>query len=158
MKRTVKIFVWITFAIYCIVLFKLLFLDMRVRFTSEGISAHLAISNFIPFKTIFNYIEKAAAGKINSSTAVVNIVGNLVAFLPLGCYLPCLFKRLRRFWLTIPLILCLILAVEILQPVLCVGVLDVDDIILNISGAIIGFGIINIPMIKCLLKRIYIYT
>ena len=145
MKRTVRIIVWTTFIIYCAVLFWLLFIDLRVRFTTEGISAHFAMSNFIPFKTIYTYIERAMADRMNKGTAVMNILGNLVAFFPLGCYLPCLFQKMRSFLKVTFIILGIILSVELLQPILCVGFFDVDDIILNIIGAILGFLLINIP-------------
>ena len=158
MKRTVKIFIWITFVIYCAVLFSLLFIDMRVRFTLEGISAHFAISNLVPFKTICLYIKRAIEGRINVGTAVTNLVGNLIAFLPLGCYLPCLFKGMRKLWRVILLSLGIILTVELFQPLICVGVFDVDDIILNLTGAIVGFLAVNITPVKAILQRFHIYS
>ena len=158
MKRTVRIFIWITFIFYCLVLFWLLFIDLRVRFTSERISEHFSLSNFIPFKTIYTYIERAASDRMNKGTAVMNILGNLVAFFPLGCYLPCMFKKMRSFIKVILIILGIILTVELLQPILCVGFFDVDDIILNLIGAFIGFLLVSIPPIKTLLQRLHIYS
>jgi glycopeptide antibiotics resistance protein len=38
--------------------------------------------------------------------------------------------------------------------VLRVGIIDVDDVIFNVSGGMIGYGIIKIPFINKLLKLI----
>ena len=48
-------------------------------------------------------------------------------------------------------------AVEALQFVLCCGSCDVDDVILNLSGTLIVYGLIRIPVINRLVKRLYLW-
>ena len=100
---------------------------------------------------------KAANNSIPRGTAMLNVIGNLIAFFPMGCYLPCLFRKMRKPLPIFLLIFGILIAVELLQPILCIGVFDIDDIILNISGAAAGFGIVSIPSVSKMLKRFYIY-
>jgi glycopeptide antibiotics resistance protein len=75
--------------------------------------------------------------------------------MPMGMLLPCLFKGLDRFWKVTIYVLIMVVAVEVLQFVLRSGVIDIDDVIFNLCGAMIGYGIIKIPFINKLLKRFY---
>ena len=48
----------------------------------------------------------------------------------------------------------MVVAVEITQWLLRVGSIDIDDVIFNVSGAMIGYAIVKIPTINKLLQRI----
>lgn len=144
---------WGLFGIYCLLLIKFLFLEYH--YVSEGsfgayISTHV---NFIPFKTLFDYISRLAQDRINVSTVVVNLVGNFVLFLPMGAFLPVLAPKIRTFWKTVLSIALIVLLVECLQLCLRVGSFDVDDLIFNVGGAMIGFTLIKIPFIRVLLQK-----
>ncbi|MBO5836821.1 MAG: VanZ family protein [Oscillospiraceae bacterium] len=97
--------------------------------------------NLIPLKTIRMYISMAK----NSDSAylfrhaVVNLVGNVVMFVPLGFFLPYIARRLRSFWKTVLCALVLILAIETIQYFTLLGACDVDDLILNLAGVILGY-------------------
>jgi glycopeptide antibiotics resistance protein len=56
-----------------------------------------------------------------------------------------------------PVLLGMILAVELLQPLLRVGFLDVDDVILNFAGAMVGVGVVRIPAVNRLLRKLYVW-
>ena len=77
--------------------------------------------------------------------------------MPMGALLPCVFKRLDRFWKVTLCVLIIVVSVEIMQFALRVGIIDVDDVIFNLSGAMIGYGIIKIPFVSKLLRRFYIF-
>ena len=62
-------------------------------------------------------------------------------FLPMGIYLPYLFKKLSNYKSFLVVMLIILFAVEILQFVLKRGAFDIDDLILNLLGAVIGFGL-----------------
>ena len=70
---------------------------------------------------------------------VRNIVGNIALFVPLGFLLPSLFAGFRSVKYIAILALLLSLLAEILQYIFTIGVFDVDDIIYNTVGSIIGF-------------------
>ena len=141
--------------IYALALLYLLLLrNPHTRFSEAGFLTYLRYSvNLVPFKTIAEYITRIQAGTINLSTALANLFGNLVLFLPAGFLLPCLWKRLRRFGGTFLTVLCVILAVECLQLLLRIGSFDIDDFILNLAGASLGYaGFAGFAMLSRLLR------
>jgi glycopeptide antibiotics resistance protein len=70
---------------------------------------------------------------------VVNILGNVLAFAPFGFMLPLLNKKYRKFFILFFLSILFSLTVEVAQMLLKVGIFDVDDILLNTIGGIIGY-------------------
>ncbi len=69
----------------------------------------------------------------------LNLIGNVVAFLPFGAFLPMLFEKCKRFILTTLFCFEFSICVEIIQLVWKVGSFDVDDILLNTLGGILGY-------------------
>jgi len=69
----------------------------------------------------------------------VNLVGNVLAFVPFGFILPIIGKRLRSMWKVTVLGFLLSLSVELLQLIFKVGCCDVDDLLLNTLGALLGY-------------------
>ena len=100
--------------------------------------------NLVPFKTIMLYIK--AIKHTNLHLMIINVLGNILLFLPLGFYLKAFIKNINYTLLTI---ISIPITIEILQYLLKTGVADIDDIILNIIGEIIGFFIL------LLLNRLY---
>ncbi len=147
----------IEFIFYCLILVKVLLLEGRYQ-SEATVAFYFSQSNFVPFKTVFNYIQKLLQSRINADTVIKNLVGNLIVLFPMGCFLPCLFRPFRRFRHVLLLCFGVVLTVELLQPALKIGFFDIDDFIFNIGGACMGFGIINIPKVKSLLQKIYIYN
>ena len=99
--------------------------------------------NLIPFKTIiwFATVGNKTSNQYLLQHAFVNLAGNVVMFVPMGFFLPCIWHPMRTFW---KLLLCfagLILVVELLQLVTLLGSCDVDDLILNVLGATLGYGL-----------------
>ncbi len=72
--------------------------------------------------------------------ALVNLVGNIVMFLPLGL-LPGVWPKQRKFRVFFLTVTAMILAVEALQLFTTLGTADIDDLICNVLGASLGFGI-----------------
>ncbi|MFZ7132304.1 MAG: VanZ family protein [Eubacteriales bacterium] len=93
--------------------------------------------NIIPFKTIFQYLS----GTLFTRAVIVNIFGNMTAFLPMGLLLPIVFKRCRNFVMCMTGVLISSIFIEVLQYITGVGASDIDDVILNAAGGIIGFFI-----------------
>ena len=91
-----------------------------------------ATNNFIPFKEIMRY-------NITSRLFFKNVLGNMIMFLPFGFFVSYYLKSEK---LTLPLFLILIASISIEVVQLLIGrVFDVDDIILNILGGLLGYGI-----------------
>lgn len=75
----------------------------------------------------------------------MNILGNVFIFLPFGIFLPMASKK-RQFGITVLAGFFFSLCVEGFQLLTRVGSFDVDDLILNTTGCILGyvvFGIIS---------------
>ena len=113
--------------------------------------------NLQPFRTISNYwdvltrrdyyLEKWGFASIyayQARHAVINLVGNVVMFVPLGFFLPKVSARQRKLWRTMLTTALLMILVEMVQLFSLRGSCDVDDVILNVLGAVIGYGIYKI--------------
>lgn len=68
-----------------------------------------------------------------------NLAGNIAALTPLGFLLPAAFRELNSFKAVFTAGFFIILTAELLQLVTRRGVFDVDDIILNILGTMLGY-------------------
>jgi glycopeptide antibiotics resistance protein len=154
-NKITRAVLWGLFVVYCGILVWMLYLsrDYRGGYTfGEYISR---FSNFIPFKTVFHYAKIASTGSLEFIGLFLwNIMGNLVMLLPLGAVLPCLFRRIDRFWKVVITVTVTIILIELAQLILRVGVIDIDDLILNLSGAMIGYAILKIPPIARGLRAI----
>lgn len=157
MRRGVKAAIWALFALYCLVMLWLLFL--RGRFLQQLSMAVWSGEywkwvgwsvNFLPFHTIEGFLKTLASqdGYL-ARHALINLAGNVVMFVPLGLFLPLLFRTLQRFWRFLLVCALAIVVVESAQALLLVGSADVDDLILNLCGASIGFpfGVLAVKLL-----------
>ncbi|GAA4155016.1 VanZ family protein [Leifsonia shinshuensis] len=116
----------VAFGLYLVFLLKLL-LFSRVPGSERSL-------NLIPFASIANYL----VGPANVQRfAFANIAGNILAFVPLGAYVLYLRRR-ARIGSTMLIVAAASVTVEILQWVFAVGTSDVDDVILNCVGGLLG--------------------
>lgn len=107
-------------------------------FRGFGRSVHVEIRfNYVPFKTILHFIT--TMNSYNLKTPIINLAGNIGVFIPFGVILPYIFKRLRRLYLFSMYFISAILILELLQTFLKVGTGDIDDIIFNYIGGLIGY-------------------
>lgn len=154
LNKTARILLWVVFAVYCAGLLWMLYFsrDYRHGYSfSEYISA---FSNFIPFHTIFHYLRIAFLGSLEFIWLCIwNLMGNLVMLFPLGILLPCLFRRLDRLWKVVIVVTVTVILIELAQLIFRVGVVDIDDLILNLSGAMIGYAVLKIPPLARVLRK-----
>ena len=143
---------WTIFLIYCFVLVYVLFLSRGTRDGFTFAEYMRRFTNFIPFKTIVEYVQRYIDGYRNLS--VLNLLGNFVLFMPMGVLLPCVIRKLDRFWKVTLTVLGMVVMVEIVQGILRVGSVDIDDVLFNVVGAMIGYGLIRLPFIYNFFKKI----
>lgn len=72
---------------------------------------------------------------------LLNVVMNVAAFTPFGFFLPIISPKNKKFLNIFLLSLELTLAIEALQLLFKVGIFDIDDIIMNTLGGVLGYGI-----------------
>ncbi len=152
MKKVVRPILWAIFALYCLILIYVLFLSRGVRTHYPYAQYFQQFTNFIPFKTIVEYIQRYQNGFRNIS--ILNLLGNFVLFLPMGIFCTCLFPKLDRFWKVVLCVLGMVFLVEVAQGLLRVGSIDIDDVIFNLGGAMLGYGIFKLPLIHCFLVKV----
>lgn len=130
--------------IYCVVMLWLLF-GQRVDSTAPAIlfGAAERKANFIPMATVRLYLRllQNGAGENLLRHAIINLVGNVVMFVPLGWLLPAVWEKLRVFFKTFLLSALIICLVEAIQYATALGSCDIDDLILNLVGAALGYGL-----------------
>jgi glycopeptide antibiotics resistance protein len=91
-------------------------------------------NNYVPLKTILPYLR----GYPTWIGAIGNLLGNIIPFMPLGFLLPLLYRPIS--WKgVLGIAVAFSLCIEILQLVLRVGTFDVDDILLNTLGVMLGY-------------------
>ena len=99
--------------------------------------------NLEPFHTIRLFL-KVLNKQAYSSAALINLGGNVIMFIPLGFFLPQVFPALQKFWRCILATILIITVVELTQLFTLLGSCDIDDLILNVIGAAIGYGIFTL--------------
>ncbi len=97
---------------------------------------HISRANLIPFKTIADALFNQAL-----PTDIPTLVYNIGAFVPVGFLLPLTAARFRKWLPTLIAGLLIALAFELIQLFTMLGEADVDDLILNATGTLIGYGI-----------------
>lgn len=97
--------------------------------------------NLQPLDTLRRYlwVLRHSSSPYQRRWAVANLAGNLCLFVPLGVFLPRLFRKMEAFRLFFPCVLLLVAAVELLQMLTGLGACDVDDLLLNTIGAVMGW-------------------
>lgn len=98
----------------------------------------------VPFSTILNLLKNATL-----STIFLQIIGNIVMTIPYGVFIPFMVKK-KKWYNYLVYTLIFPFAIELTQLIICVSTnsfyrtVDIDDIILNSIGIIIGYVIYKI--------------
>lgn len=130
--KQIRILGKILFAVY--ILFLLYFLIFSDWYGRSGVMEDYHY-NFTPFREIkrfWRYREQLGL------QAFLNLVGNVLIFIPLG-FFEALASRRRSFVWIVMDGLFLSMLVEVFQLITKVGRFDVDDLILNTAGVVIGY-------------------
>lgn len=106
--------------------------------------------NLIPFHTVGNYWKVIRRMEFTPLFfhCVINLGGNIFLFIPIGYFLPKLWSMLRKFFPFLLTCVMAIVLVELLQLVTLLGSLDIDDLILNLFGMLVGYLIFMISKKK----------
>lgn len=110
-------------------------------------------TNTIPFRTISGYLKVNEYMDGWDSIAIANLLGNIFLFSPIGFFVPLLWRRMDSF-----------------KPILFIGLgvtcfiegtqyfigrsADIDDIILNTIGVIVGYGVYLVWKVFALQEKV----
>ncbi|MHB1418381.1 MAG: VanZ family protein [Bacillota bacterium] len=149
-KKLLRMITIIAFGLYIFVLLYLTVLQRLYRGIETGLllenykidwSLYIRYSvNIIPFKTIHGYLFNSPSVQVT----LTNIAGNVIAFIPLGFLAPIVYKQIKSCRSIIIIIASTSVALEFTQFLLKVGSADIDDVILNLAGGLIGYFIFNV--------------
>lgn len=129
-KRALRVL----FVLYLIVLAYFLFFSERYGRTDIKSDYHY---NLKPFKEIKRFIKYRS--QLGWEIFIVNIFGNVLAFVPFGFFLPIVSSENRTFLKVALYSFEFSLCAELIQLSFQVGTFDVDDLIMNTAGGILGY-------------------
>lgn len=127
-------FRWILFFGYLLLLSYFLFFAEIMGRSNITRTYHYNLVPFLEIKRFIIYRKK-----LGMTAVLVNLLGNIAAFLPFGFFLPALSRKNRSFRHTVLLSFEFSLLIECIQLISKVGSFDVDDLILNTLGGSLGY-------------------
>ena len=99
----------------------------------------IVVPNLVPLRTIAIYFAN-----LDSPFWIRQLVGNLLLLLPLGLLGPIAFPALNG-WIRVFLVaLAFSLAIEVAQLWIPNRMADVDDVLLNVAGAMLGYAVLSV--------------
>jgi len=133
-ERILRYCIFALFILYIIILLRItLFKQASMYNLFAAIGASERTISIIPFKSIFDMISS----DISLMRILENVLGNIIIFIPFGLLLPIILKKEYK-----NIVLCGIIFsafIEIIQFIFGLGSTDIDDLLLNTIGVIIGY-------------------
>lgn len=152
MNKRIKIstiFIYGVFICYIILLAKILFLSRVSIFEMFDSQREMSRSiNLVPFGSIFDYLS--GGSEMMKRFAFGNVAGNIAIFVPLGAYVA-FFNKDKRVAINLLYMVAASLFAEVIQWAFGIGAADVDDIILNSLGGLVG--LLGYKMLALMLRN-----
>ncbi len=141
-KKENRLAMWVCFIAYLLLLGYVVFVSSGFgRVEHDEYRYNLTL-----FQEIGRYVGVGARTG-NWTLFRFNVIGNICVFVPLGMFLPKLFQKCRKFLAVAVLSLEISLAIEVTQLLTRIGSFDVDDLLLNTLGGILGY--LTYKLIAC---------
>jgi glycopeptide antibiotics resistance protein len=133
-RKGIKIAGVCLFLVYLAGLIYFLFLSEEY---GRGIDGIVYDYNLLPFREIRRYVSYWRI--LGIRTVLLNLAGNVIGFMPFGVLLPLMAKSVRKAWRVALLSFEISALIEVSQLIFQVGCFDVDDMILNTLGGLLGY-------------------
>lgn len=110
--------------------------------------------NLVPFRGVVSYISgnDLVSGQDSADVlhafALLNLLANLFIFVPCGVYIT-LFRKGKGIWKNVLWVFVISMLVEVVQFITKFGIGDIDDVILNSIGGLIGVLICRLLYLIC---------
>lgn len=129
-----KLFWWINFLIYISILIYKVFIKAYGNY--YRVPMKYRDYNLTLFRSIKRFTQ--AFDHYSFEVCFYNIYGNILAFMPIGFLLPFLYSKLK--FLNVLIIgFVMSLGIEVCQYITYLGTFDVDDLLLNTIGVVLGY-------------------
>lgn len=143
-KEKVKYAVWwVLFICYLIGISYFLFFSERYGRTEGNLEYRY---NLTLFKEIHRFATYYRI--VGTEGLIVNLFGNVIAFMPFGFCLPLVSTYEGKFFKILSWSFGFSLSIETIQLLYKIGIFDVDDLFLNTIGGVLGY------LTYCCIKRI----
>lgn len=133
-RRRIKFSGTCLFLVYVIFLIYYLFF---AEWFGRGMDGSMYDYNIRPFQEIMRYLTYWEILGIRA--VFLNLAGNIIGFVPFGALLPIFARSTRKAWKVTLLSFEISALVEVSQLIFRVGCFDVDDMILNTLGGLLGY-------------------
>lgn len=137
MKINDKVLKWIKYGVFVLYISILVYFLFFAENLGRTVNVTKYRYNLIPFKEIRRFIIYYR--QLGAFAVLTNLLGNVIAFMPFGAFLPLLSDHKLKFLSVAVYTFDLTLIIEFTQLFFKVGSFDVDDIILNTLGGILGY-------------------
>lgn len=161
--KFMKKFLLLLFVFYIIILVDFTLIDDKFgrdifkvfSWESSAYSDYLkSRTNFIPFATVRLFINGYINSHLGLWDTVINLVGNFLVFMPLPFFLRIFYKKNLTFAKMFIAVVLTVVLVEALQFIFLTGSCDIDDLILNTSGAMLSYHLITRKKVSSGLNRL----
>ncbi len=132
-RKQIRKMSFVFFIIYICVLFYFLFWSELFGRT-QGYEEYRY--NLQPFLEIHRFITSSG---LSVGDIFINMVGNVLIFAPFGALIRWIRNKKTSCFVAVLYTFLFSLIIEVIQLVTRVGVFDVDDLILNTFGGLIGY-------------------
>lgn len=107
----------------------------------------------VPFRTITSSMDSFLRFGIEDPASIA-FIANIILFVPMSFLVPFVLRN-PSFLKTMGISLGIIVSIEIIQYVTNLGATDIDDVILNMTGCLIGYMVyvVSVELYKKLNKR-----
>lgn len=112
----------------------LLILYVTIFIGGINFNSNYHLINIVPFKFMMETYEMGYRAMISQ------VISNMIMFVPIGLLLPIVFKKCREFKFTALYVFLFTFSIEFIQYFIGRSC-DVDDIIMNFLGGVVGYGI-----------------
>lgn len=147
-KENRKALKWLVFIAYIAGLVYFVFFAESLGRSDVGTTYRY---NLVPFKEIKRFVYYFH--HLGLAAVLMNIAGNVIAFMPFGFGIPMIAEHKCRFLSVTLYTFGLSLGIELIQLVSKVGSFDVDDLMLNTLGGILGYILFVIYRKMCLKRK-----
>ncbi|MFF2016150.1 VanZ family protein [Paenibacillus sp. NPDC058177] len=133
-----KVAFYLLFAGYAVIAINLiLFKTIPVTAIFSTPSFALRSVNLIPYHIITTYFSDDSIGL---KRLLENTLGNIALFIPLGVFVSYM-GVIRSFRFKVGILVATAVSLEVIQYVLALGSSDIDDVLLNLIGGLLGIAV-----------------
>ena len=156
-EKTGRIILYVAAVCYAALMLYFLFLQRRPMKVHESywmnVKENINLQVFDTVKLLVRLLRNSNSEYL-IRFAFLNMTGNLLLFVPMGVLLPCIWPCQRKFIVIFATSFLITLCIETLQVLTLLGIGDIDDMILNLLGTMVGYGMWHIGPVNRALQRL----